>query len=100
MLWLVTNDRLITGERLLKWGYKGNVQCRFCHHQLENRDHLFFECNFSYRIWNFCMLHCRVGNPPVIWDDIVQQGCSNWEHKTLKCLQCGGLVLGSIVYNL
>jgi hypothetical protein len=35
----------------------------------------------------------------MIWDDIVQLGCSNWGHKTLKCLLCC-LVLGSVVYNL
>jgi hypothetical protein len=35
----------------------------------------------------------------VIWDDIVQQGCSNWGHKTLKCLLCL-LVLGSVVYDI
>jgi hypothetical protein len=92
-------DRLLTGERLLKWGYKGEVKCRFCHNQLETRAHLFFECSFSYRIWNFCMLRCRIVRPLVIWDDIVQQGCSKWGHKTLKCLLCQ-LVFEAVVYNL
>jgi hypothetical protein len=32
ILWLAMKDRLITGERMLKWGYQGNVQCWFCHH--------------------------------------------------------------------
>jgi hypothetical protein len=50
VLWLAMRDRLTTGERLLKWGYQDNVQCRFCHHQLETRDHLFFDCSFSSRI--------------------------------------------------
>jgi hypothetical protein len=45
------------------------------------------------------MLRCRVKNLSVKWDDIVQQGCSNWVHKTLKCLLCR-LVMGSVVYNL
>ena len=57
---LALKDMLITRERLLKWGYKGEVQCNFCHNQLENHDHIFFECSFSYRIWNFCMLRCRI----------------------------------------
>jgi hypothetical protein len=35
-------DRLLTGERLLRWGYKGEVQCCLCHSQLETRDHIFF----------------------------------------------------------
>ena len=98
ILWLAMRDRLTTGERLLKWGYQGNVQCWFCHNQMETRDHLFFECSFSSRIWNFCMARCRV-DIPVVWDDIVQQGCSSWFHKSLKCLICR-LVLSSTVYNL
>jgi hypothetical protein len=65
-MWIVTKDRLITSGRLLNWGYKGDVQCRFCHNQLEIHDHLFLECSFSYRIWKICMMRRRVDNPPVI----------------------------------
>jgi hypothetical protein len=42
ILWLTMKDRLLTGERLLKWGYKGEVYCCFYHSQLETRDHIFF----------------------------------------------------------
>ena len=98
-MWIVMKDRLITSGRLLNWGYKGDVQCRLCHNQLENRDHLFFECSFSYRIWKFCMIRHRVDNPLLIWDDILLLRCRNWGHKTLKCMLCR-LVLGSVVYNL
>jgi hypothetical protein len=31
ILWLVMKDRLLTGDRLIKMGYKGNVQCIYCH---------------------------------------------------------------------
>lgn len=99
ILWWALKDRLTTGERLLKWGYQGNVQCQFYHHHLEIRAHLFFECSFSYRIWKFCMMRCRVANVSVVWDDIVQQECSSWFHKSLKCL-IWRLVLGFTVYNL
>jgi hypothetical protein len=98
ILWLAMRDRLTTGERLLKWGYQGNVKCWFCHNQMETRDHLFFECSFSSRIWNFCMARCRV-DIHVVLDDIVRQGCSSWFHKSLKCLICR-LVFNSTVYNL
>jgi hypothetical protein len=45
------------------------------------------------------MMRCRVGNISVDWDDIVQQGCSTWIHRTLKSLLCC-LILGLVVYNL
>jgi hypothetical protein len=35
-------DRLSTGDQLLKWGYERDVKCLFCHNQTESRDHLFF----------------------------------------------------------
>jgi hypothetical protein len=92
-------NRLVTGVRLLQWGYKGDVNCWFCRNHVESRDHLFFECSFSYRIWRFCMARCRVDNPPIIWDDIIQLGCSKWGSKTLKSLLCC-LVLGSALYHI
>jgi hypothetical protein len=99
ILWLVMKERLITRDRLLSWGYKGDVKCLFCRNQLESCAHLFFECSFSYIIWKFCMARCRVANPPTVWEDILQLGCSNWGSKPLKAIICR-LVLGSAVYNI
>jgi hypothetical protein len=96
ILWLVMKERLV---RLLRWGYKGDVNCLFCINQLESGAHLFFECSFSYRIWNFCMVRCRVANPPTVWEDILQLGYSNWSSKSLKAILCR-LVLGSTVHNI
>jgi hypothetical protein len=45
------------------------------------------------------MLRCKIERLLVIWDDIVQQGCSSWGYKTLKCLLYQ-LVFGYVVYNL
>ena len=99
IMWLAMKDRLLTGERLLKMGYKGEVQCSFCHGCVETYDHLFFECSFSSRIWKFCMLRCRIEQPPIIWDDIVQLGCKSWGKKSLLFILCR-LVFGAVVYNL
>jgi hypothetical protein len=101
IMWLAIKDRLliVTGERLLKMGYKGEVQCSFCHSYVETRDHLFFECSFSSRIWKFSMLRCRVEQPPIIWDDNLQLGCKSRGKKSLHFLLCR-LVFGAVVYNL
>jgi hypothetical protein len=92
-------DRLSTGDRLLKWGYAGDVNCLFCHNQTESRDHLFFECSFSYRIWKFFMHRCGMEDPSLIWKEVLQLGIKNWGNKALKGLLCR-LVFGSVVYNL
>ncbi|XP_059442158.1 uncharacterized protein LOC132174537 [Corylus avellana] len=99
ILWLAMKGRLVTGDRLLTWGYNGDVNCVFCRNQLESRDHLFFECSFSYRLWKFCMFRCRVDNVPIVWEDILQLGLNDWGCKSLKAMLCR-LVLGSVVYNI
>jgi hypothetical protein len=59
----------------------------------------FFECSFSSRIWNYCMVRCRLDSPLVIWNDIVQLGCNRWRKKSLHNLICR-LVFGFVVYNI
>ncbi|XP_059439694.1 uncharacterized protein LOC132172241 [Corylus avellana] len=99
ILWLAVKGRLDTGDRLLTRGYKGDVNCVFCRDQLESRDHLFFEGSFSYRIWRFCLSRCRIANSPIIWEEVLQMGCSEWGNKTFKVVP-GRLALGSTVYNI
>lgn len=35
-------NALITGERMMRWGFKGETNCVFCRNGLEDRNHLFF----------------------------------------------------------
>jgi hypothetical protein len=99
ILWLVMQGRLLIGNQLIKMGYKGNVQCVYCQNQIESKEHLFFECSFSYRIWKFFMSRCSVINPSVKRDEIIQMGISKWENKNLKGIICR-LMLGSIVCHI
>jgi hypothetical protein len=99
VLWLTMRDSLTTGARLASWGFKGDVLCLFCRHCLESRDHLFFECGFSSRIWKACLVRCLVDNPPFIWSDVVSVGCSHWKKKVLHDTLCR-LVLSSTIYNI
>jgi hypothetical protein len=97
--WLAMQDRISTGDQLLKWGYAGDVNCLFCPNQTESRDHLFFECSFSYRIWKFFTHRCGMEDPSLIWKEVLQLGIKNWGNKALKGLLCR-LVFGSVFYNL
>jgi hypothetical protein len=64
-----------TGRKLLCWGFQGDVKCVFCRNGIEDRDHLFFSCGFSSRIWKHVMELCCVLNSPICWDDVVSLGC-------------------------
>jgi hypothetical protein len=99
ILWLAMRNSLTTGDRLMQWGFQGNTLCESCRNSLESRDHLFFECSFSFRIWRNALSRCNVSNPPNAWIDILRLGGSDWKKKTMHGNLCR-LVLSSSVYHL
>jgi hypothetical protein len=71
ILWLAMKDALTTRDKLLRWGYKGEVHYVFCRYGIEDRDHLFFHCSYSMRIWKDIMNICDMKNPPTSWEDVI-----------------------------
>jgi len=49
--WLAVQDRLSTGEHMVKWNRGESGLCVFCTNTMETRDHLFFSCNYVSTIW-------------------------------------------------
>jgi hypothetical protein len=91
ILWLVFWDALPTKDIMIFWGFVGNFICSFCHGCLESRDHLFFSCSFSSRVWKRVIATCFISNPRKEWEDI--KGKSIW---TTLCKVC----LGASIYHL
>ncbi|XP_019241332.1 PREDICTED: uncharacterized protein LOC109221313 [Nicotiana attenuata] len=50
-MWLQLQGRLATTDRLVKWGLAVDTTCILCQNQLETKDHLFAECEFTKAIW-------------------------------------------------
>ena len=46
--------------RVLSWGCNINSYCSFCHLACETKDHLFFECVFTRRVWRLGLRWCQV----------------------------------------
>ncbi|CAL9217925.1 unnamed protein product [Arabidopsis halleri] len=61
--WLAFRGRLLTRDRLTRWGLHVPATCVLCSSALESHDHLFFECNFSFAIWSF-FASKFISNPP------------------------------------
>jgi hypothetical protein len=80
-------------------GVSRDVKCIFCKHVIEHRDHLFFACDYSSRIWQQVMILCSVLNPPTCWEDVVFLGLEEWKGKTMKAYLCR-LVFASTIYNI
>ncbi|GLT66611.1 hypothetical protein SLA2020_389680 [Shorea laevis] len=74
---------------MLRWGFKGETNCVFCRNGLEDRNHLFFYCGFSKRIWRNSMAKCNVADPPILWDEVLSMGIQHWMKKTLSASLAG-----------
>lgn len=49
--WLATLNRPPTADRMGHWNASQSSECILCRNFSESRDHLFFDCAFSQRIW-------------------------------------------------
>ncbi|XP_013622487.1 PREDICTED: uncharacterized protein LOC106328561 [Brassica oleracea var. oleracea] len=45
--WVAARDRMVTRDRLLRWGLTVPSACMLCVSNQENREHLFFDCAYS-----------------------------------------------------
>ncbi|XP_010456900.1 PREDICTED: uncharacterized protein LOC104738422 [Camelina sativa] len=58
LTWLFVLDRCPTRDRLLNWGLQVDPSCMLCTSMPESRDHIFFECPFSWSIWSVVARRC------------------------------------------
>lgn len=72
LTWLFVLNRCPTKDRILSWGLSTNPTCLFCQMAIESRDHLFFQCPFTWRLW--CKAAWRSDLPPSqSWDATMLQ---------------------------
>jgi hypothetical protein len=88
LLWLVFRDVLVTKEMMSKWGYAGDSLCPFCRGKLESREHLFFKCSFSSRIWRELMASCLGFNLVEGWEEVAQWCILALKGDSLKTKLC------------
>ena len=67
--WLVIQDRLSTQDKLLKWGLINSNEFVFCRANVEDRNHLFFECQVTSGIWMRVLRLCGQNRIPRRWDN-------------------------------
>ena len=84
---------------MLCWSLIGDSNCVFCRNALESRDHLFFDCSFTKRIWVSIMRLCLVSNPLFSWEDLIEWSSSNLKGKGMRSNICR-LGLWAAVYHI
>ncbi|WZZ78595.1 hypothetical protein YC2023_099167 [Brassica napus] len=65
-------DRCPTRDRLLRWGISVSHLCLLCNNASESRDHIYFDCNFSFDLWAISARRCGL-TPNRSWSDTITQ---------------------------
>ncbi|GKD57224.1 reverse transcriptase zinc-binding domain-containing protein, partial [Tanacetum coccineum] len=92
ILWLAIQEKLMTYDRMIKWGYCDMTCCLLCKNNVETHDHLFFNCPFSAAIWKELKLKTRFKSNAMLWNNIVkelaekQNGNNIWSIVRRLCL--------------
>ncbi|KAL9690538.1 hypothetical protein QQ045_010940 [Rhodiola kirilowii] len=69
--WLVVQNKLMTRDRMNKWGAQGDDSCVLCDAAVESRDHLFFDCSFSQEVWKKVMKFLLVEPVGTQWNHLI-----------------------------
>lgn len=71
-VWLVVQNRIPTRDRMLGWGLQVPSICLLCNRGDESRDHLYWDCDFSFGLWNLVAVRCRI-IPTRQWEGSLDQ---------------------------
>ncbi|KAG7560036.1 Reverse transcriptase zinc-binding domain, partial [Arabidopsis thaliana x Arabidopsis arenosa] len=69
--WIAINNRLATGDRLIKWNASSNGSCVLCGQGVETRDHLFFSCHYSSQVWSALARDMLGSNFTARWESLL-----------------------------
>lgn len=86
--WLMQLNRCPTRDRLLAWNLKTDPSC------LLSRDHIYFNCSFSIRVWYHFSSRLALTWASPSWDDIAHTLLvANWLSLSILTWQ-------AVIYNL
>lgn len=97
ILWMACWNRLNTLDKLHSWGLTTSNICVFCSRAVETHEHLFFQCSFSFQIWNSILSRLKTSFRTFYWQDILM--LLRNKHSRLQ-LSLASLGLASSVYHI
>lgn len=83
ILWLARRRRFMTKDRLDKIGMVADGACNFCN-QMENCNHLFFECCYASTVWTLDLNWLRIKHVPLNWNDELIWICKQLNGKSCR----------------
>ncbi|GJR74108.1 hypothetical protein Tco_0086473 [Tanacetum coccineum] len=101
-LWLIMRNSLKTQDHMRQWDVGNDVdlnllQCALCESQQDSHTHLFFECPFSVKVWNYMRSLAGMELVPPVLQDIVAYIQPMQHKRTVKSI-FGKLVLAASAY--
>jgi len=76
ILWMVCKGKLLTRDKLKRWGCINDDICVLCGSVSESLDHLFFQCGFAKSLWTV-----------VKWRNGITRSNSNWEEEAVNAIK-------------
>lgn len=70
--WLVVQNRIPTRDRMIGWGIQVPPLCLLCNVNDESRDHLYWDCNYTFDLWSIVAGRCRI-TPERRWENTLHQ---------------------------
>jgi hypothetical protein len=99
VIWMAMRGRLKTKDRISKWFNVTSVLCSLCNNDDETHGHLFFQCEFSKRVWDNLKPLCKLEDISCIWAEVVSGISIRIANNSIwSVIQC--LVFGAAVYFL
>lgn len=84
--WLSVRNRLSTMDRVAIWCLGVDSTCVLCKASQETRAHLFFECSYTSRLWEYIAKGIMGNSYTNIWSEVIHLlRDSTWEKKRLFC---------------
>ncbi|KAG7587049.1 Reverse transcriptase domain [Arabidopsis thaliana x Arabidopsis arenosa] len=68
--WLISRNRLLTRDRLIRWRFNVPPTCLLCNQLDESRQHLFFDCSYAAEVWSYFCDKAHVSPPHLFADGV------------------------------
>ncbi|XP_009617973.1 uncharacterized protein LOC107811610 [Nicotiana tabacum] len=66
---MAAHRRLLTRDRLIKWGVVADKTCPLCNLEDESIEHVFFKCEISTQIWKHILQWQGIKRDSKCWDE-------------------------------
>ncbi|GJZ25315.1 RNA-directed DNA polymerase, eukaryota, reverse transcriptase zinc-binding domain protein [Tanacetum coccineum] len=99
ILWMAIQGKLMTCDRMAKWGSYNMTVCSLCKKNEESHDHLFFKCQFPDAIWKKLRVMMKFQSNNDGWDKTIEE-LANMPNVSSIWSIVRRLCLASAVYSI